>query len=84
MSQPPKYLQRGKFKDSVELIRSTGGSEWTHRGRVSLQDKKDRNIFTVTIHDLTLEDAGTYGCGVDNWGADFYTQVNLNIGKSHK
>ncbi|KAG5278085.1 hypothetical protein AALO_G00095020 [Alosa alosa] len=75
----PKYLLKGVYKDSVEMIRSHGRAEWTHRGRVCLQDKKDTNIFIVTIHNLTLEDAGTYGCGVDRWGEDFYTTVNLIV-----
>ncbi|XP_041961358.1 CMRF35-like molecule 5 isoform X1 [Alosa sapidissima] len=75
----PKYLLKGLYKYSVEMIRSDGQAEWTHRGRVSLQDKKDTHIFIVTIHNLTLEDAGTYGCGVDRWGGDFYTTVNLIV-----
>ncbi|XP_048105160.1 CMRF35-like molecule 8 isoform X2 [Alosa alosa] len=79
----PKYLLKGVYKDSVEMIRSHGRAEWTHRGRVCLQDKKDTNIFIVTIHNLTLEDAGTYGCGVDRWGEDFYTTVNLIVVSTH-
>ncbi|XP_041961043.1 uncharacterized protein LOC121719457 isoform X3 [Alosa sapidissima] len=75
----PKYLLKGVYKYSVEMIRSDGQAEWTHRGRVSLQDKKDTNIFIVTIHNLTLEDAGTYECGADRWGEDVYTTVNLIV-----
>ncbi|XP_076118389.1 CMRF35-like molecule 7 [Alosa pseudoharengus] len=78
-----KYLWKGEFKDGVDVIRSNGWAEWTYRGRVSLQDKKnekDRGIFTVTIRNLTLEDAGTYGCGVDRWLEDLYTIVKLIVG----
>ncbi|XP_076118380.1 uncharacterized protein LOC143099195 [Alosa pseudoharengus] len=78
-----KYLLKGEFKDGVYVIRSDGQAEWTHSGRVSLQDKKNENIFTVTIHDLTLEDAGTYGCGVDIQGAHVFTRVNLTVVSTH-
>ncbi|XP_076118334.1 polymeric immunoglobulin receptor-like [Alosa pseudoharengus] len=78
-----KYLLKGEFKDGVEIIRSNWQAEWSHSGRVSLQDKKNENIFTVTIHDLTLEDAGIYGCGVDIQGTHFFTRVNLTVVSTH-
>ncbi|XP_048105162.1 CMRF35-like molecule 1 [Alosa alosa] len=79
-----KYLLKGKYKGRVDVIRSDGQAEWTHRGRISLQNKKDRNIFTVTIRNLTLEDAGTYGCGVDIWfWIDIYTTVKLTVVSNH-
>ncbi|XP_076118353.1 CMRF35-like molecule 8 [Alosa pseudoharengus] len=74
----PKYLLKGA-KYGVDVIWSDGKAEWTHRGRVSLQDKKDTNIFTVTIRDLTLEDAGIYGCGVDTWEIYNKTLVKLTV-----
>ncbi|XP_041959432.1 CMRF35-like molecule 6 [Alosa sapidissima] len=63
----PKYLRRVKNEQEnpVEVIHSDGIAEWTHRGRVSLLDMKDKDIFTVTIHNLTLEDSNMYWCGVD-------------------
>lgn len=71
----PKYLMR----DGVEIIKSNRRSEWTHNGRVSLQDR-DSSIFCVTIRQLTLEDSGTYWCGVNTWGLDYYyTKVNLEV-----
>ncbi|KAL2086251.1 hypothetical protein ACEWY4_017310 [Coilia grayii] len=63
------------------MIRSNGHDEWTHRGRMSLQDRKNRHIFTVTIRHLTLEDAGIYRCRVDNWGYDFLSRVHLIVGQ---
>ncbi|KAL2086253.1 hypothetical protein ACEWY4_017312 [Coilia grayii] len=75
----PKYLVKGVYKDGVDVIRSDGRAEWTHKGRVSLLDKKGRNNFTVLIHNLTLEDAGRYGCGVNKWGFDYFTIVHLHV-----
>ncbi|XP_062395813.1 CMRF35-like molecule 8 [Sardina pilchardus] len=74
-----KYLLKGEYKDRVDVIRSDGQAVLTHRGRVSLQDKKDTNKFIVTIRNLTIEDAGTYGCGVDKWFEDLYTTVKLTV-----
>ncbi|XP_048104896.1 mucin-2-like [Alosa alosa] len=73
-----KYLRKGESKDHV-VIWSKKGKEWTHKERVSLQDKKDIHIFTVTIRKLTPEDAGIYWCGVKKWGGILYTRVNLTV-----
>ncbi|XP_041959433.1 CMRF35-like molecule 8 [Alosa sapidissima] len=54
------------------------------RERVSLKYKNNNNFFSVTIHKLTLKDAGTYWCGVDTRGPDlYYTKVNLEVGMSY-
>ncbi|XP_076118386.1 uncharacterized protein LOC143099199 [Alosa pseudoharengus] len=74
-----KYLLKGEVKDGVEIILSRKGKEWTHKERVSLQDKKRTHIFTVTIRNLTLEDAGIYWCGVKKYGEHPYTRVNLTV-----
>ncbi|XP_062388298.1 CMRF35-like molecule 6 [Sardina pilchardus] len=74
-----KYLLKGEFKDRVELIHSHGKAEWTHNGTLSLQDKKDTNIFTVTIHNLTLKDIGIYMCAVNIFGTYYLTKVKLVV-----
>lgn len=75
----PKYLKKA---DGVTIIIISGGHiEGTQNGRVSLQDKRDSNTFTVTIRKLTLEDAGRYVCVAGTWGTDQHTTVNLNIGR---
>ncbi|XP_041961040.1 mucin-2-like isoform X1 [Alosa sapidissima] len=74
-----KYLLKGESKDGVDVILSRKGKVWTHKERVSLQDKKDVNIFTVTIRNLTPEDAGIYWCGVKKYLEDPYTRVNLTV-----
>ncbi|XP_041959435.1 CMRF35-like molecule 5 [Alosa sapidissima] len=75
----PKYLRKGESKDGVDVILSRPRKKWTHKERVSLQDKKDIHIFTVTIRKLTPEDAGIYWCGVNRWGGVLHTRVNLTV-----
>ncbi|KAL2086252.1 hypothetical protein ACEWY4_017311 [Coilia grayii] len=75
----PKYLRKGVYEDGVDVIRSDGRAEWTHKGRVSLLDKKGRNNFTVLLHNLTPGDSGRYGCGVNTWGSDYFTIVHLKV-----
>ncbi|XP_076118435.1 polymeric immunoglobulin receptor-like isoform X2 [Alosa pseudoharengus] len=47
----------------------------------SLSDNKTANVFTVTIHDLEMKDAGIYWCGVRTSGNNvaLIGQVNLQI-----
>ncbi|NP_001161756.1 CD300C molecule 2 precursor [Rattus norvegicus] len=47
-----------------EDIVMTRGSEEARNGRVTIRDHPDNLTFTVTLQSLTLEDAGTYMCGV--------------------
>ncbi|XP_041961087.1 polymeric immunoglobulin receptor-like isoform X1 [Alosa sapidissima] len=51
--------------------------------RVSLRDIAADQVFTVTISNLTVEDAGIYWCVVviDNSGPDFTSAVQLTIKK---
>lgn len=58
----------------------TRGSEEARNGRVSIRDDPDNLTFTVTLESLTLEDAGTYMCGVDIP----FTDRPLGIDKSFK
>ncbi|XP_076118378.1 uncharacterized protein LOC143099194 isoform X2 [Alosa pseudoharengus] len=76
----PKYLLKGDYIDGAEVIRSDGSSNWIHRGRISIQDMKDRKIFTVTIRNLIAEDTGTYWCGVAGKDYDLYDRtVSLEV-----
>ncbi|MCV4625593.1 immunoglobulin domain-containing protein, partial [Escherichia coli] len=59
-----KYWCRGSHVLLCKDIVKTGGSEEARNGRVSIRDDPDNLTFTVTLESLTLEDAGTYMCGV--------------------
>ncbi|XP_063060923.1 CMRF35-like molecule 9 [Engraulis encrasicolus] len=85
-----KYLQKAQSSISSssshtsssvsKLIQSEGEDERINSGRVSLQDQKRNNTFTVTIHNLTVEDAGIYACGVQRGFEDYITsKVNVTV-----
>nr|XP_048308026.1 CMRF-35-like molecule 4 isoform X2 [Myodes glareolus] len=50
---------------SCKQIAKIRGSKEVRSGRVAIRDHPATLTFTVTLENLTLEDAGTYKCGVD-------------------
>uniref|UniRef100_A0A4W5KVF2 Immunoglobulin domain-containing protein n=1 Tax=Hucho hucho TaxID=62062 RepID=A0A4W5KVF2_9TELE len=78
-----KYLSKGIYRDRVVVIQTQQYQHpaWTHQGRYSLYDDTERRVFTVTITNLTLEDADTYWCVVNTWGPDQPTEVRLTVDK---
>ncbi|KAL1004801.1 hypothetical protein UPYG_G00050750 [Umbra pygmaea] len=63
----PKYLSKGIDKNNrVKIIRiKSNVSRLITRGRYSLYDERERRVFTVTITNLTLQDADTYWCFIN-------------------
>ncbi|XP_029402337.1 CMRF35-like molecule 6 [Mus pahari] len=59
-----KYWCRESLKILCKDSVMTSGSEEARNGRVTIRDHPDNLTFTVTLEKLTLEDAGTYMCGV--------------------
>uniref|UniRef100_A0A3B5AM28 Immunoglobulin domain-containing protein n=1 Tax=Stegastes partitus TaxID=144197 RepID=A0A3B5AM28_9TELE len=51
----------------------------TKEDKYSIYDDKDKQLFTVTISELTYMDAGKYWCGVSRFGRDIYTEVRLDV-----
>ncbi|XP_027139464.1 CMRF35-like molecule 8 [Larimichthys crocea] len=71
-----KYLCKNDCRNNDVLITTTE----TKKGRYSILDDKERRVFTTTISDLSLTDAGKYWCGVSRTGKDIYTEVRLKVG----
>uniref|UniRef100_A0A674JPV8 Ig-like domain-containing protein n=1 Tax=Terrapene triunguis TaxID=2587831 RepID=A0A674JPV8_9SAUR len=71
-----KYWCRGTVWRSCHTAVKTTGSE----GRVSITDNHTTRTFTVTMENLTLEDAGIYWCGINiKGGGDPYFLVNVTV-----
>lgn len=77
----PKYFCRGIYKDCKTLIKSDGQNPWILNGRLSLNDNTEKNMFAVTITNLSKGDTGRYGCGVEVIEQDPFTVVHLTVMK---
>ncbi|XP_043970305.1 polymeric immunoglobulin receptor-like isoform X1 [Gambusia affinis] len=74
-----KFLCRGN-RPSTCLQQAVITSSNTQNGRFRLSDDRKSTIFTVTISSLTLEDSGSYLCGVQrNSGFDDFSAVELEV-----
>ncbi|XP_036412914.1 CMRF35-like molecule 8 [Colossoma macropomum] len=76
----PKYLCKGPWSNCTDQIKTGVKNKWINRGRFSLFDDTSAAVFMVNISELTVEDSGTYHCGVDIFlDFDVYTTVELNV-----
>uniref|UniRef100_A0A4W5KUU2 Immunoglobulin V-set domain-containing protein n=1 Tax=Hucho hucho TaxID=62062 RepID=A0A4W5KUU2_9TELE len=78
----PKYLCRHPCSNSDILIRSVKGEIFVPVGRFSVYDNVHGCTFIVTIQNLELQDSGHYYCGLDKWGRDILTKVEISVSYS--
>ena len=78
----PKYLclHPCTTKNHV-LIKSEKANDVVQNGRFSLYDNVHGRTFTVTIKHLESQDAGSYYCGLDQWGRDVMIKVEVSVSK---
>lgn len=68
-----RYEKHGKywFRDSVllygKIVETTASSREARKGRVTIRDHPANLSFTVTLENLTLQDAGFYHSSVKNY-----------------
>ncbi|XP_052051385.1 CMRF35-like molecule 5 [Apodemus sylvaticus] len=75
-----KYWCRGAGWRSCEFLIGTDKSDkLVKKNRVSIQDNQTDFIFTVTMEDLRMSDAGIYWCGISRIGQDHMFEVNVNV-----
>ncbi|KAL6482286.1 hypothetical protein MHYP_G00103660 [Metynnis hypsauchen] len=75
-----KYFCKASSPNCSDQIRTGVKNEWINSGRFSLLDNTTAAQIWVLIRELTVEDSGTYQCGVDkDFAIDVYTPVELNV-----
>ncbi|XP_021033056.1 CMRF35-like molecule 5 [Mus caroli] len=80
-----KYWCQGAHQKSCEILVETDKSEQlVKKNRVSIRDDQTDFIFTVTMEDLRMIDAGIYWCGITKVGQDLFFRVNVNIDPAPK
>ncbi|XP_045693201.1 CMRF35-like molecule 1 isoform X2 [Phyllostomus hastatus] len=76
-----KYWCRGaEFRICRILVGTTGSELEVKEDRVSIRDNQTSRVFTVTMENLTREDADTYWCGIERIVADPNVQVKVTVG----
>ncbi|XP_017538964.2 polymeric immunoglobulin receptor-like [Pygocentrus nattereri] len=76
----PKYLCKGPWSTCADQIKTGVKNKWINSGRFSLFDDTRAAQFWVMIRELTVEDSGTYQCGVDiSLDFDILTPVELKV-----
>ncbi|XP_026999271.2 polymeric immunoglobulin receptor-like isoform X1 [Tachysurus fulvidraco] len=75
-----KYFCRGSLSGCSDQIKTGDKKQWVNSGRFSLFDDTKSLEFRVMIRKLTVQDTGTYHCGVDiTLVRDIYTPVELKV-----
>ncbi|KAF5890711.1 polymeric immunoglobulin receptor-like isoform X4, partial [Clarias magur] len=74
-----KYFCKGSPPGCSDQIKTEVKNRWINGGRFSLYDDTESAEFRVMIRELTVQDAGTYHCGVDKMGNDVSIPVELKV-----
>ncbi|KAF5892241.1 polymeric immunoglobulin receptor-like isoform X4, partial [Clarias magur] len=79
-TQKNKYFCKGSWSSCSDQIKTEDKNKWIDSGRFSLYDDTESAEFWVMIRELTVQDTGTYHCGVDiSFGTDIDTPVELTV-----
>ncbi|XP_041790373.1 CMRF35-like molecule 9 isoform X3 [Chelmon rostratus] len=80
----PKYFCKGDYGKRRKLAETLGTKfkESKQKGKYYLYDDTKQRILHVTIHDLSLNDGGTYWCEIDAYMYDPITEIKLRVYKA--
>uniref|UniRef100_W5MVS3 Ig-like domain-containing protein n=1 Tax=Lepisosteus oculatus TaxID=7918 RepID=W5MVS3_LEPOC len=76
-----KYWCRHPCGNKDVLIKTGKTDTVVSVGRFSLFDNVSSRTFTVTMSRLTLQDTGVYYCGLEQWGTDRLSKIDLRVRK---
>ncbi|XP_072419283.1 polymeric immunoglobulin receptor-like [Chiloscyllium punctatum] len=74
-----KYWCKGRWRFSCTVLASTQRIQQERPSRLFIMDNQTSGVFSVTMQQLSLEDAGWYFCGIIKEGTDEMADVKLNI-----
>lgn len=75
-----KYWCRGAARGSCHKVVETAGREVPRQhGRVSITDNHIFCVVLLTVEELSMEDAGSYWCGVERAGRDIMEPVTVRV-----
>uniref|UniRef100_A0A8C8YCA7 Ig-like domain-containing protein n=1 Tax=Prolemur simus TaxID=1328070 RepID=A0A8C8YCA7_PROSS len=75
-----KWWCRGADWSSCKiLVKTTGSEQEVRKDRVSIRDNQKNHTFTVTMEELSRDDADTYWCGIQRPGVDHGVPVKVTI-----
>ena len=74
------WCQGGPQRSCKTLVETDASEQLVKKNRVSIRDNQRDFIFTVTMEDLRMSDAGIYWCGITKGGLDPMFKVTVNIG----
>ncbi|XP_036434623.1 CMRF35-like molecule 8 [Colossoma macropomum] len=75
------YFCRHPCSHSDVLIKAEAADKVTSEGRYSILNTVSTRSLSVTIRNLRLGDSGVYYCGVDKWGKDILSEVEVTVRK---
>ncbi|KAG9270826.1 CMRF35-like molecule 5 [Astyanax mexicanus] len=75
------YFCRDPCRYSDVLIETQKADIPVSKGRYSILNFVTAKRVSVTIKNLRLTDSGVYYCGVDKWGSDTLTKVEISVKK---
>ncbi|XP_078403898.1 polymeric immunoglobulin receptor-like [Cetorhinus maximus] len=74
-----KYWCKGEQRFSCAVIAGTLRTQQDRLNSLVIVDNQTSGMFSVTMKQLSLEDAGWYWCGITMLGKDEMTSVKLNV-----
>ena len=78
----PKYFYKGLYTHRQIVIETAAGKKGsTQNEKYHICDDAKQRRLRVTIHNINLDDAGTYWCLIDTYGFDPKTEVELRVYK---
>uniref|UniRef100_A0A3B1JKH1 Ig-like domain-containing protein n=1 Tax=Astyanax mexicanus TaxID=7994 RepID=A0A3B1JKH1_ASTMX len=76
-----QYFCRDPCRYFDVLIETSKADIPVSKDRYSILNTVSARSVSVTIKNLSLTDSGVYYCGVDQWGSDILTEVEISVKK---